>query len=144
MANIEATDQERYAALKDMLEERRGEIMDKLRSIREAVPATTPDVRDAEEQSVNDFVQDIDFALMQMKAQSLQRIDEALARLEEGTYGTCAECGAEITEARLRALPFASLCISCQEQVEEREEPRAQDRGGFVKELSPDGLAARE
>ena len=121
MVKIEATDQERYAALKGMLEERRTEIMDKLRSIREAVPATTPDVRDAEEQSVNDFVQDIDFALMQMKAESLQRIDEALARLEEGTYGTCAECEEPIAQARLSALPFATLCIRCQEEQERNE-----------------------
>ena len=135
---------ERYQVLKDMLEARRTEIQDKLRNLRETLPNEITNVRDAEEQSVHDFVQDVELALMEMKSETLQKIDDALRRLEEGTYGTCAECGNELTEARLRALPFASLCITCQEQEEEREEPRAQDRGGFVKELSPEGLAARE
>jgi DnaK suppressor protein len=124
MTKIEKMHRERHQALRTMLEERRREIMEKLRSIREAVPAAAADVTDAEEQSVNDFVQDIDFALMQMKAESLQRIDEALARLQEGTYGTCAECEVEIAQARLAALPFATLCIGCQEE-QERNEPGA-------------------
>jgi len=126
MANIEVAEKERYQALRAMLEERRQEIMEKLRSIREAVPATVADVTDTEEQSVNDFVQDIDFALMQMKAESLRQIDEALFRLEAGTYGTCGECSHDIPAARLKALPFATLCIRCQEEEERRE---GSDRG---------------
>jgi len=76
------------------------------------------EVRDAEEQSVHDFAQDMDFALMQMKADTLGKIDEAIQRLEKGTYGTCAECQGEIAEARLKALPFATLCRDCQETAE--------------------------
>lgn len=120
MTSIRPTHRARYQSLRSMLEERRREIMEKLRSIREALPASGSDVTDPEEQSVNDFVQDIDFALMQMKAQSLKRIDEALSRLERGGYGTCDECGAEIPEARLKAVPFATLCVRCQEEEEQR------------------------
>jgi DnaK suppressor protein len=149
MANIEKerrndpVRRERYQVLKDMLEARRGEIQDKLRTLRETLPNEITNVRDAEEQSVHDFVQDVELALMEMKSETLQKIDDALRRLEEGTYGTCAECGNEISEARLRALPFADLCISCQEMAEESEEPRAVERGGFVKELTPEALAGR-
>jgi DnaK suppressor protein len=137
---------ERYQVLKDMLETRRREIQDKLRSLRETLPDELTTVRDAEEQSVHDFVQDVELALMEMKSETLKKIDEALQRLEEGTFGTCAECGTEISEARLRAVPFAVLCITCQEQREEAEEPRATERGAFVKEISPDlgGLNGRE
>ena len=135
---------ERYQVLKDMLESRRGEIQDKLRTLRETLPNEITNVRDAEEQSVHDFVQDVELALMEMKSETLHKIDDALRRLEEGTYGTCAECGNEISEARLRAVPFADLCIACQEMAEEREEPRMQERGGFVKELTPEALAGRE
>jgi DnaK suppressor protein len=135
---------ERYQVLKDMLETRRGEIQDKLRSLRETLPDELTNVRDTEEQSVHDFVQDVELALMEMKSETLKKIDEALQRLEEGTYGTCAECGNEVTEARLRALPFALLCISCQEQAEEQEEPKAYERGAFVKELPADALTSRE
>lgn len=134
---------ERYQVLKDMLETRRTEIQDKLRNLRETLPNEITNVRDAEEQSVHDFVQDVELALMEMKSETLRKIDDALRRLEESTYGTCAECGNEINEARLRALPFASLCISCQ-QAEEDEQPRTQERGAFVKKLSAEGLAGRE
>lgn len=135
---------ERYQVLKDMLESRRNEIQDKLRSLRETLPNEISNVRDAEEQSVHDFVQDVELALMEMQSETLQKIDDALRRLEVGSYGSCADCGSEISEARLRALPFASLCISCQEQAEEREEPKVQERGGFVKELTPEALSGRD
>lgn len=111
-------ERERYLLLKGMLEDRRREIHEKLRSLRESMPAQAPDVRDAEEQSVDDFVQEVDLALMQMKTETLKKIDMALLRLEEGTYGRCQECGALIPPARLRALPFAALCRGCQEEAE--------------------------
>jgi DnaK suppressor protein len=111
---------ERYVILKEMLEDRRLELNLKLRSLRESLPAEVAEVKDAEEQSVDDFVQEVDLALMQMKSATLGKIDEAIQRLEAGSYGSCAECGAEISEARLKALPFASLCRDCQEREETR------------------------
>jgi DnaK suppressor protein len=114
----DAIDRERYVLLKGMLEDRRREIHDKLRSLREQIPVHAPDVKDAEEQSVDDFVQEVDLALMQMKSETLKKIDEAISRLEEGTYGRCEECDGEIPAARLRALPFAARCRDCQEEAE--------------------------
>ena len=111
-------DRERHDALRRMLEERRREIHEKLRAIREEIPSYQDEVRDTEEQSVTDFAQEMDFALMEMKAQTLIRIDEALLRVDQGTYGTCDECDKDIAEARLKAVPFALLCIDCQEREE--------------------------
>ena len=116
----ETIDRERYLLLKGMLEDRRREIHEKLRSLREALPAASHDVRDAEEQSVDEFVQEVDLALMQMKSDTLKKIDAAILRLEDGSYGRCDECEQEIAAARLRALPFAVLCRDCQEQAEDR------------------------
>ena len=116
----ETIDRERYLLLKGMLEDRRREIHEKLRSLREALPAASHDVRDAEEQSVDEFVQEVDLALMQMKSDTLKKIDAAILRLEDGSYGRCGECEQEISSARLRALPFAVLCRDCQEQAEDR------------------------
>lgn len=116
----EAARQERQKTLKSMLQERRQEIVDKLRSIRETMPDQRLDVQDAEEQAVTDFAKDMEFALVQMKADTLGLIDEAVRRLDAGTYGECAECGTDIPSARLKALPFAVLCVNCQEQVETR------------------------
>lgn len=116
----EAARRERLETLKSMLEERRQEIVDKLRSIRETMPDQRLDVQDAEEQAVTDFAKDMEFALVQMKADTLGLIDAALRRLEAGAYGECAECGTDIPAARLKALPFAVRCVNCQEQVETR------------------------
>ena len=84
------------------------------------------------ESSEVDIQDDIGFALIQMKAETLNKIDAALRRLGEGTYGDCFECGEEIAEARLRALPFAVRCKDCEEaheSVEQRERIVAQRRG---------------
>ena len=112
MPQVEKVD-ERYQALMKMLEDRRREIQDRLRSLRETMPVEASQAADAEEQSVNDFVRDIDWALTQMKAESLAQIDQAVLRLQEGSYGTCEECEVEISAARLKALPFAVLCRDC-------------------------------
>jgi DnaK suppressor protein len=110
----------RYEVLRSMLEDRRREIHEKLRTLRETLPAEIAEVKDAEEQSVADFVQEIDFTLMQMKSETLAKIDDALRRVENGSYGTCADCLEPISEARLKALPFADLCRDCQEAQELR------------------------
>jgi DnaK suppressor protein len=121
----------RQAILREMLEERRQEINDKLRSLRESLPAELAQVRDAEEQSLDDFVHEVDFALMQMKTETLHRIDDALGRLGRGAYGVCAECGGEIAEARLSALPFAEFCRICQESLEQSSDLRPTSRLEF-------------
>ena len=132
-----AANRERHRILKAMLEARRDEIQSKLRSRREELPAEVAEVKDPEEQSVHDFVQDVELALMEMKSETLAKIDEAMIRLEEGTYGTCADCGQEIAEARLQAVPFAALCRDCQQREEDiRGEEHRSDRS-FYKEFSP-------
>jgi len=116
-----ATD--RHVELKRILEERRREILsevqEKMRDVRtEGASGEGQGVLDAAETSEADIQDDIEFALLQMKAETLQRIDEALARHAEGTYGNCFECGEEISERRLRALPFAVRCRECEEEHE--------------------------
>ena len=65
-----------------------------------------------------DFQADIGFALLQIKVETLNAINAAVRRLDEGTYGDCVECGDAIHEARLRALPFAVRCRECEETRE--------------------------
>ncbi|CEM61311.1 TraR/DksA family transcriptional regulator [Treponema phagedenis] len=50
----------------------------------------------------------------------LQQIDSALARIEQGKYGKCIKCNKEIPEDRLRALPYALMCIECQSASEQK------------------------
>jgi len=103
------------------------EIQDKFRDVRaEAEWKETSEV-DAGGIFEADTQQDIEFALIEMKAETLDQINQALSRLDEGAYGYCLECGEEIPEQRLRALPFAIRCKDCEEGLEVAEE-RVGDR----------------
>jgi DnaK suppressor protein len=54
--------------------------------------------------------------LKQTDAKILQAIDEALMRIEKGNFGICKDCGEPIAEARLNAIPWTRVCISCKEK----------------------------
>lgn len=134
----------RHDELKQILEERRREILsevqEKMRDVR-AVGASGEGqgVLDVAESTEADIQDDIEFALIQLKSETLHKIEEALARHAEGTYGYCFECGDEISERRLRALPFAVRCKDCEEAreiAEQRERQQTQRRSGFLLDLS--------
>ena len=127
-ANTKAVaESSRHDELKTMLETRRRELVREVRvKIRDARTDSIleRDVLDQGESSEVDIQDAVGFALIQMKAETLDKIDAALQRLGEGTYGDCVECGAEIAGPRLRALPFAVRCRDCEEAretVERRE-----------------------
>ena len=127
----------RYNELKQMLLGRRRElqaqVQDKMRDVRATGEVTKlSEVFDAGESSEADIQEDIELALIQMKSETLSRVDDALTRLEQGTYGNCFECGEEIAEKRLKALPFAVRCKDCEEAKEnadQRERQVAARRG---------------
>ena len=58
----------------------------------------------------------IQLRLRQTDAKILQAIEEALERIEKGTYGICRDCSEEIAEARLKAIPWTRVCIHCKEK----------------------------
>ena len=121
--------------LKTMLEDRRRQLVHEVQAkIRNARTDSTleRDVFDQGESSEVNIQDEIGFALMQMKAETLDKIDAALGRLGEGTYGDCFECGEEIAGPRLRALPFAVRCRDCEEAretVEQRQHIMARRPG---------------
>ena len=136
---------ERYKELRCILEDRReeiaGEVKDKIRMVRtEATESGVRRLADVGENSESDIQDDIEFALIQMKAETLARIAAALNRLEEGTYGYCYECGGEITEQRLRVLPFAARCRDC-EVVRETERTRERMLAARSKAVSLSGTS---
>jgi DnaK suppressor protein len=144
-ASKNATDSrsQRYEELRTILEDRRREIQSEVQSRMKDVRADTGQtgVVDDVETSESDIQDEIEFALIQMKAETLHRINEALERLEEGTYERCFECGEEIEPRRLRALPFAVRCKDCEEAREvavNREKTLAQRRSaaGFMLDLN--------
>ena len=62
---------------------------------------------------------EIDYTLEENSGHVLRAIDEALVRIESGTFGTCGRCGQPIAEERLEAIPYANRCIDCK-HLEER------------------------
>ena len=124
----------RFNELKAMLERRRDELAEDVQGrMRGARTENGNDrgVFDQGEISEIDIQEEIQFALIQIKAETLKKIDTALRRLEEGAYGDCFECGNEIAKARLRALPFAVRCRDCEEAREtakQRERTLSQQR----------------
>jgi DnaK suppressor protein len=140
VANVGVDEQvrSRYSELKQMLDARRrelfAEVQGKIRDVREEASwgGKQGEVLDAGESSESDIQDDIEFALIQMKSETLNKVNDALGRLEHGTYGNCFECGEEIAEKRLRALPFAVRCKDCEEarEVAERRERQLASRRG--------------
>lgn len=134
----EARPRSRYNELKHMLEERRreiqAEVQGKMRDVRAEGTwgSKQNEVFDAVESSEADIQDEIEFALIQMKSETLNKINDALTRLEQGDYGNCFECGEEIAEKRLRALPFAVRCKDCEEarEVAEKRERQIASRRG--------------
>ena len=133
----------RYDELKHIHEERRREIVsevqEKMRDVREeGASGEGAGVLDAAETSEADIQDDIEFALIQMKTETLHKIEEALARHADGTYGFCFECGDEISERRLRALPFAARCKECEEarELAEQRERHQVRRAGYLLDLN--------
>ncbi len=126
----------RYSELKEMLLGRRSEIQaevhGKIRDVRSEGTwgGKQNEVFDAVESSESDIQDDIEFALIQMKSETLNKINDALVRLEQGDYGNCFGCGEEIAEKRLRALPFAVRCKTCEEarEVAEKRERQISSR----------------
>ena len=130
-ANGDRMNPARYAELSKMLLERRSqlqaEVQGKMRDVRaEGLSGKMSEVLDAVESSEADIQEDIEFALIQMKSETLTKVNDALTRLEHGNYGYCFECGEEIAEKRLRALPFAVRCKDCEAQREAAEQRQRQ------------------
>jgi DnaK suppressor protein len=73
---------------------------------------------DSADISVVDLLQSVGIKLVDIRQQELIKMDAAERKLNEGTYGVCEECGADISEERLAALPYAVRCLQCEERFE--------------------------
>src|SRR5262245_3204322 len=112
----------RTAGLRTLLEERQRQLTIDLADSMRRLRTTADHSRVAEPQdgSPRESSDDLDTALVQMKSETLAKIELALDRLEDGTYGDCAECGEPIPTPRLQALPFAVRCAPCEGAREKR------------------------
>jgi RNA polymerase-binding transcription factor len=114
---------QRTEALRKMLLEHRQEVMKEINGLighrmSDEIQRRVDSAPDVGDQALLDTERVRDISIMELRNKMRQQIDEALAKLEEGTYGRCADCGAEISEKRLRAVPFARRCVACQAKQE--------------------------
>ena len=83
------------------------------------IAANDDGVKDVADQSVKDVSQEIEYRLSERESQLVADIDQALLRIDEGSYGVCARCGKDIPERRLDALPTARYDAECKAIIEQ-------------------------
>lgn len=81
-------------------------------------------LEDTDDWAVADEMAALDIAQVSRDVKELAEVESALARIADGSFGICSDCGAEIAAARLDANPAARRCIRCQEALEQRGAPR--------------------
>ena len=74
--------------------------------------------RDVGEMSILDLLSDAGLAVADIRREEISNLEEALRRLEMGTYGICEGCGAHIDIQRLKLVPYAAYCLDCQKRRE--------------------------
>ena len=109
---------------RQMLEERRRELLDKSeRTAGEGRNTISEGGEDYVDDAVTSYTREFLLSLSGFERRQLALVEDALARIEDGTYGECQMCGENVPVARLKAIPWARYCVSCQEVVEKEGEP---------------------
>jgi DnaK suppressor protein len=110
---MERSDMDRF---RELLIAKRSELLDRVRAMRpseaEAGEGEAPDLGD---RALNTVSRDLLYQLSTGERDLVRRIDWAISRLDEGSYGSCVHCGREVQRGRLQAVPWARHCIECQE-----------------------------
>lgn len=102
-----------------LLEEKRNEIVQRARqTLDQDMTLDADDLPDEMDLASSEYLQSFTFRLRGREKTFLEKIQKALERIEEGTFGDCEECGEPISEKRLEARPETTLCIRCKEDQE--------------------------
>ena len=104
------------AHFREILMKRRQEILDNQKPLADSMIDTNTRQGDLADQANGNNEVHIHLKLKQTDAKILIAIEEALQRVEAGSYGVCRDCGDEISKARLEAIPWTRVCISCKEK----------------------------
>ncbi len=109
----------RYKKL--LLEEKQRLLNNSRNTLKQELALSPDDLPDETDLAASEINQNLVFKLRDRERQLLAKIDEALARMDEGQFGTCEECEEPIEPRRLEARPVSTMCISCKERQEHRE-----------------------
>jgi DnaK suppressor protein len=100
------------------------ELEQPLRKREEIAVENTPDALDQVQHAAD---RELAIRRLEFDSSRLRSVRDAIRRIEDGTYGTCLRCDAEISAKRLRAVPWTEYCLECQDTAEnDRTEPRGE------------------
>jgi DnaK suppressor protein len=109
----------RFEAQRSALLKKQKEMVDTYQRDRAAGNEQPEDgIQDLADKAATAYSKELNFSLSDSDRETLVLIDDALARMAKSLYGSCANCGSEISEKRLEAVPWTQHCIDCQEQQE--------------------------
>lgn len=120
--------QDLILSLQSMLEEQRREILSNGKTIRVDFNIDKDELLDEADTASHDMQQGLSMRLGNRESLYFKKIEEALFRMKEGTYGQCLGCGKQIGVKRLEARPTAELCIDCKEIAESVETKNMEGR----------------
>jgi DnaK suppressor protein len=107
---------------REILEEKRAEILrNARRTLSDDMALAVDDLPDEMDLASSEYLQSFTFRLRGREKTFLEKIDRALGRIEDGTFGVCEECSEPISVKRLEARPETTLCIRCKEDQERTE-----------------------
>ncbi|RKX59367.1 MAG: RNA polymerase-binding protein DksA [Thermodesulfobacteriota bacterium] len=119
-------DKEKLEYFKQLLLKKREAILKEVMQTRKGLEEKSEPLADAIDQATRESDLAFELRLRDREQKLLKKIDKALKKIEEGTYGICEACGAEIDEKRLMARPEATLCIECKRAQERMEKIRGE------------------
>ncbi|MBI3543241.1 MAG: TraR/DksA C4-type zinc finger protein [Deltaproteobacteria bacterium] len=114
-------DQKSLNKFKKLLLEEKQKVMNNSRKNLDDIKVDVDDLPDETDLAASEVSQNLAFKLRDRERMLLVKINEALGRIDDGTFGACEECEEPIEPRRLEARPVSTLCIACKEREEHRE-----------------------
>ncbi len=114
--------------IKAMLQKEKENLIEEILKNKEQV-VTEHEIGDEIDSSVEEQERKLTMLLHDREQEKLEKIEEAIRRIEENNYGNCEECSEPISKKRLMIVPFARLCINCQQEEERMKEFDVKDDG---------------
>ncbi|WP_457755151.1 TraR/DksA family transcriptional regulator [Thermovibrio ammonificans] len=112
---------EQIQELKEILLQKKKEVMEDIKRGLEANAQAEREIGDIIDMSTDEFLRTFEMRIRDREAKYLKKIEKALQKIEDGTYGICEKCGACIGYERLKLRPVAELCIKCKLEQEKFE-----------------------
>ena len=112
-------DQKKIKVFQERLQQKKQEILETFTKNKNyGMEADGEPSQDIADKAANSYTKEFLFSLSNSERLLLQQVDDALSRIESRRYGVCASCEDNLNLKRLQAVPWATLCISCQEKQE--------------------------